>query len=83
LPLLEEAEQAGTIIDDDYYARGDTDIRTYIITDGRVEADDGTHETAPPSVCMAVYRHLERLERKIGLGPSLEEDTDDDWKIET
>jgi len=85
LPLLEEAEEAGTIGDGDYYTkRGKHDVRTFLFTDGRIENEAGDDWTIPgPARSMSIYRHLQSLERKIGLGPSLEEDTDDEWKIET
>lgn len=84
LPLLEEAEAAGTIDGDDYSTRGNVDVRTYITTDGHVMEEIGTeYETPGPARSMSVYRQLQTLERKIGLGPSLEEDTDDEWEIET
>ena len=86
LPLLEAAEAAGTIADGDYYTDGPqkTDIRQYLYTDGRVETRDGTDfEVPPPHRAMAIYRHLQRLERKLGLGLDLEQDTNDEWEIET
>jgi hypothetical protein len=88
LPLLEAAEEAGTIVNGDFYTDGPgpdkIDIRQYIFTDGRVENADGTDFTVPgPHEAMAVYRHLQRLERKLGLGLDLEENTDDEWEIET
>jgi len=86
LPLLEAAEAAGTIGDGDYYTEEPpkTDIREYLYTDGRVETRDGTDfEVPPPHRAMAIYRHLQRLERKLGLGLDLEENTDDEWEIET
>jgi hypothetical protein len=86
LPLLEAAEEAGTIGDGDFYTDGPhkTDIRQYIFTDGRVETPDGDDFTVPaPHRAMSIYRHLQKLERKLGLGLDLEESTDDEWEIET
>ena len=87
LPLLEEAEAAGTLEADDYEVtalKWDVDVRTYLRFDGQLpnEHDDGL-EYPPSPVLMAVYRQLERLERKIGIGPSLEEDSDNEWEIQT
>lgn len=86
LPLLEAAEAAGTIGDHDYYTDGPqkTDIRQFVFTDGRVENDKGTDfMVPPPHRSMSVYRHLQRLERKLGLGLDLEENTNTEWEIET
>jgi hypothetical protein len=86
LPLLEAAEEAGTIGDGDFYTNepDKTDIRQYIFTDGRIETPDGTDfMVPPPHRAMSVYRHLQRLERQLGLGLDLEENTDDEWAIET
>jgi len=87
VPILEEAEAAGTLESDDYEVtamKRDVDVRTYIRFDGRMpnEHDDGL-EYPPPPVIMAVYRQLERLERKVGIGPSLEADDNDEWEIQT
>lgn len=85
LPLLEAAEEADKIHNGDYYAdggRGKTDVRTFIMADGKVETADGdSFETPPPHISMLVYRHLQTLERKLGLGLDLEEDTDDEWEL--
>ena len=85
LPLLEEAEEAGTIGDGDYYTkRGKRDVRTFLFTDGRIENEAGDDWEIPgPARSMSIYRHLQSLERKIGLGPSLEEQADDEWEIQT
>ena len=87
LPILEEAEAAGTLENDDYEIEGmkwDVDVRTYIRFDGRMpnEHNDGL-DYPPPAVFMAVYRQLERLERKVGIGPSLEADDNNEWEIQT
>jgi hypothetical protein len=85
LPLLKAAEEAGKIHNGDYFADGGygkTDVRVFIKTDGQLETPDGDDfETPPPHMSMLVYRHLQTLERKLGLGLSLEEDTDDEWEL--
>jgi len=87
LPLLEEAEDNGILGDSDYYTNTGRklDVRNLIYTDGRVKQlgkdDEFTHP--PPSEAMAVFRHLQKLERKLGLGLELEEQTDDEWAIQT
>lgn len=82
LPILEDAEQAGILDTDDYYARGNTDIRSFIITDGMVEVDDGEFDHPNRPDLMAVYRHLQKLERKLGLGLQLDENETDEWEVE-
>ena len=84
LPLLEAAERADKIFNGDYYAdggRGKTDVRTFITTDGKLERPDGEYEVPPTHEIMLVYRHLQKLERKLGLGLTLEEETDDEWEL--
>jgi len=81
LPLLEEAEATGVIDEEDYYNRGDVDVRDFIIYDGRFEKSDGEIEYGGLTQVMAVYRHLLRLERRLGLGLQLELDENTEWEI--
>lgn len=86
MPLLEEAKENGVIGDDDLDLgiRGGTSVGQYIVADGRIEERDANRfEPAPPHVAMAVYRRLQKIERKLGLGLSLHEEDDDDWTIQT
>lgn len=86
MPLLEEAKENGVIDDGDLDLgiRGGTNAGEFIVADGRIEKRDGDgFEPAPPHVAMAVYRLLQKIERKLGLGLSLHEEEDDDWTIQT
>ena len=85
LPLLEAAEEAGTIGDGDYYTNAEkVDIRRFIMADGRVESADGSEFVVPAKFkTMVVYRHLQRLERELGLGLDLEADDNNEWEIQT
>lgn len=86
MPLLEEAKENGIIGDDDLDLgiQRDTTVGKFIVADGRIEKRDGDgFEPAPPHVSMAVYRQLQKIERKLGLGLSLHEEEDDDWEIQT
>jgi hypothetical protein len=86
LPLLEEAEDNGIIGDGDFYTNTGhkRDVRNLIYTDGRV-GDPAEEEVGVPAPheSMAIFRHLQKLERKLGLGLELEEQTDDEWAIQT
>jgi hypothetical protein len=85
LPLLEAAQDAGIIGDGDFYTDGvgKDDVRVFINTDGRIESADGSgYDVPPPHRAMAIYRHLQTLERKLGLGLQLDEKQDDEWEVE-
>jgi len=87
LPLLEEAEQSGTIDDDDFLIRSekrDIDVRALIRFDGRLPAEHKNELESPPAAhVMAIFRHLQTLERKLGLGLDLEPEQNSEWEIET
>ena len=85
-PLLEEAEQRGILGDGDYYTNtGEKkDVRNLIRTNGRIgNPAEGDVRFAAPYEAMAIFRHLQKLERKLGLGLTLEEQSDDEWAIQT
>jgi hypothetical protein len=86
MPLLEEAKENGVIGDDDLDIgiREGVTVGQYIVADGQIKEHDADRfEPAPPHVAMAVYRQLQKIERKLGLGLSLHEEDDDDWTIQT
>lgn len=88
LPLLEDAEANGVIDESDYTTpaiREEIDVRTFLTFDGRLPQRDDldVHGKPHPSEIMCVYRHLQRLERELGFGLSFEEETNDEWEIET
>jgi len=85
LPLLEAAQDAGVVGDGDFYTDGPRkdDVRTFINTDGHVKTADGPEfEVPPPHRAMTVYRHLQKLERELGLGLQLDENETDEWEVE-
>lgn len=80
LPLIEDAQRQGLIDDDDLQTEHG-DLRKFIRYDGRLP--DHEEEEIPdpiPPMYMGFYRQLERIERKLGLGLDLKEDTDE-WEI--
>lgn len=77
LPLIEDALEKGSLSDSDLTVslsedRVDVDVRQFITFDGRAEYK-GKLEFLPETNSMAVYRQLQRIQRKIGLGLDLEE----------
>jgi hypothetical protein len=75
LPLIEEGKEKGVIEDDDLEAQIRPDdpisIEKFIILDGQIrEGNDYTSEVTS----MAVFRQLQRIQRKLGLGLDLEEE---------
>jgi hypothetical protein len=80
LPLIEEGLETGTLSESDLVTtlgRGrvdmDIDIRKIVRQDGHLHIQEET-EPLPRNNCMEVYRQLERIERKLGLGLKLEEE---------
>ena len=76
LPLIEEGLDKGVIEDDDLdvsIPSGDSEIPLieFILLDGDVR--DGEEETRQIT-SMAVFRQLQRIQRKLGLGLDLEEE---------
>ena len=87
LPLLDEAENVGIIDESDYVTTTfikEIDVRHFIMLDGSLRAkEDNEKIYQPPGVeSMAVYRHLQRLERTLGLGLKLESEEKDEWEIQ-
>jgi len=78
LPLIEESLENGTIEDNDLKVslgsnRTDMNVIKYIMNDGRIH--HGGELTCPPDPNhLAIYRQLDRIQRKLGLGLELEED---------
>jgi hypothetical protein len=81
LPLLEAAEDEGVLDNPDYVTKFGHNVRSFIIHDGRIRNDEDRYERAIPADSMAVYRHLQRLERKLGLGLDLEREETNEWEI--
>jgi sugar phosphate isomerase/epimerase len=78
LPLIEEGLDTGALSEDDLIAtlgenKVDMEIRKIVRQEGEVHIR-GEKEPLPRANCMEVYRQLERIERKLGLGLDLEED---------
>jgi hypothetical protein len=78
LPLIEEGLETGALSEDDLMAslgggRIDMEIRKIVRQDGHLDIRE-EREPLPRTNCMEVYRQLERIERKLGLGLDLEED---------
>jgi hypothetical protein len=77
LPLIEEALEKGSLSEGDLVVslsenRINVDVREFITFDGRAEYK-GELTFLPETNSMAVYRQLQRIQRKIGLGLNLEE----------
>jgi hypothetical protein len=78
LPLIEDAIDRGVIdesevseIDiENQFSEEDRVIVKFIINDGALDSDEPPHLT----FTMAIYRQLERIQRKLGLGLSIEEE---------
>lgn len=76
LPIINQAVEQGQIAESDLVSdRFGVDIREYITTDGH-RIDSETNETEPYSILkiLDVYRQLNELLRKLGLGLELEEE---------
>jgi len=77
LPLIEEGLNKDTLSEDDLVAslsedRLDMNVVQFIKYDGRVKYKDELQYLPEPN-SLAVYRQLERIQRKLGLGLDLEE----------
>jgi len=78
LPLIEEGLANGALEEDDLTSRlspehVEMDVLTFIQMDGRIDyKDDLEHPPEPNS--LAIYRQLDRIQRKLGLGLELQED---------
>jgi len=77
LPLIEEALERDTLTKEDLQVRVspnhiECELIYFIEMDGRIR-HDGEIKTAPETNAMAMYRQLERIERKLGLGLDIEE----------
>lgn len=78
IPLIEEGLESGVLSEDDLLVDEDPDtvdldIRNVAIDDGHVDIG-GERKPMYRANCMEVYRQLERIERKLGLGLELEEE---------
>jgi len=84
LPLIEEGIEKGAISEEDLKVETNSmvdrlldkpfmDIREVIELEGRVMAN-GEYQAIPRRFQKKIYRQLERIERKLGLGLDLEED---------
>jgi hypothetical protein len=79
LPLIEDGLEKGALEEDDtttrklpHQTRG-LDVVAFVQRDGRISNGDET-KWPPEPLTLAIYRQLERIERKLGLGLDLEED---------
>lgn len=77
LPLIEEGLKKNTLSEDDLVVslseeRLDVDVVQFIKYDGRHEYN-GELTNLPEPNSLAVYRQLERIQRKLGLGLDIEE----------
>lgn len=78
LPLIEEGLDTGALSEDDLIVtlgedKMDMEIRKIVRQEGQVHIR-GEKVPLPRPNCMEVYRQLECIERKLGLGLDLEED---------
>lgn len=78
LPLIEEAKSNGTLTNDDLEVtltpvEGSFELIYFIQMDGRVRIDDEP-QVPPEATVMSVYRQLDRIQRKLGLGLDIVED---------
>jgi hypothetical protein len=78
LPLIEDALEEGLIDseDVDFRNRGDgnASVVEFIIQDGGI-VEDQERRRPTPAESMAAYRQIERIQRELGLGLDIEEDT--------
>jgi hypothetical protein len=70
--LIKKAKERDVLKESDLEAGG-VDIQELILTDGRVQEDDGYRKAKEPEY-MAVYTQLTVIEDKLGLGLELKED---------
>jgi hypothetical protein len=78
LPLIEEGLANGTLEEDDLTSElspehAEMDVLTFIKMDGRIDYKDNL-EYPPGPNSLAIYRQLDRIQRKLGLGLELQED---------
>ena len=84
LPLIEEGLDKGALSEDDlkvetdeltarFLGKAEMDIREIVDLQGRIWANE-EKQAIPRKYQKRVYRQLERIERKLGLGLDLEED---------
>jgi len=74
LPLIEEGLEKGILNESDLDTKHGH-IMEFIECDGRFVDHEDEEVTSPkPYEYMAVFRQLQRIERELGLGPSLEEE---------
>ena len=78
MPLIEEGLEKGVLTEEDMkcslgYGSREIDVRKVVTSGGRIYKD-GEMEPIPILNSDEVYRQLERIERKLGLGLELETD---------
>jgi len=78
LPLIEESVDNGILEDDDLTTQmspehTELDLIYFIQMDGRVKYNDKVDIPPEPNI-MAMYRQLDRIQQKLGLGLEIEED---------
>jgi hypothetical protein len=79
MPLIEEGLENDTLSEDDLIAslgpnKADLDVRMVAKEGGQVPiGENRERKSMPKPNCDEVYRQLERIERKLGLGLELEE----------
>ncbi len=77
LPLIEEGLDKAILEEEDLEVKispshSECDLLYYIEMDGRIRHDDEI-KTAPETNSIAMYRQLDRIQRKLGLGLEIEE----------
>ena len=78
IPLIEAGLESSSLLENDLIAslgpkKYEVDVRGIAKADGRIQMD-GEVRLPPSPVCNEIYRQLERIERKLGLGLELETD---------
>lgn len=74
LPLIEDALEKGAI-ESDMLVIDQFDIRGFVECEGALPTDDGGVEIANMPEAMKIYRRFEAIERELGLGLDIDEET--------
>jgi hypothetical protein len=73
LPMIEDGLRKDVLNKNDMKATKMIDIRSVVTQEGKIKKN-GEFQFLTPQDSMMVYRQLERIQRKLGLGLELEED---------
>lgn len=74
IPLIEDGLEKGAI-EKDMLVMKQFDIRGFVEYDGRLPTDDDELEMASMVEAMKIYRRFEAIERELGLGLEIDEET--------